>query len=132
MGDSTTGTADEAAAARDSGTALRFEQMMSKVDWLKTNRAPEEMSVAAVGPDPRALQGIDTDFFRTCYLLCGRRALRRRDPERCQRKHEREGPPDTRLADSRNNTHRATKIAGYPDFGDNAYFIPYCYGSGAA
>ena len=53
MDESTTGTADEAAAARDSGTALRSEQMMSNVPWLKTKREPVEMSVAdasIIGP----------------------------------------------------------------------------------
>ena len=56
-GESTTGTADEAAAARDSGTASRSEQMMSKVRWLKTKREPVEMSVADArisGPLPRS------------------------------------------------------------------------------
>ena len=56
MDESTTGTADEAAAARDSGTALRSEQMMSNVPWLKTKREPVEMSVAdanIIGPVPR-------------------------------------------------------------------------------
>ena len=56
MDESTTGTADEAAAARDSGTALRSEQMMSNVPWLKTKREPVEMSVAdarIIGPWPR-------------------------------------------------------------------------------
>jgi len=49
-------TADEAAAARDSGTALRSEQMMSNVPWLKTKREPVDMSVAdakIIGPLPR-------------------------------------------------------------------------------
>jgi hypothetical protein len=56
MDESTTGTADEAAAARDSGTAFRSEQMMSNVPWLKTKREPVEMSVAdanIIGPVPR-------------------------------------------------------------------------------
>ena len=55
-GESTTGTADEAAAARESRTALRSEQMTSKTRWLKTNREPVEMSVADArmsGPLPR-------------------------------------------------------------------------------
>jgi hypothetical protein len=46
MDESTTGTADEAAAARDSGTALRSEQITSKMRWVKTKREPVEMSVA--------------------------------------------------------------------------------------
>ena len=46
MGDSTTGTADDAAAARDSGTAFRSEQMTSKMAWLNVKRVPVEMSVA--------------------------------------------------------------------------------------
>jgi len=46
IGESTTGTADDAAAARDSGTALKSEQRMSNVPWLKTSRAPLERSVA--------------------------------------------------------------------------------------
>jgi hypothetical protein len=55
--ESTTGTADEAAAARDSGTALRSEQIMSKMRWGKTKREPVEMSVADTrisGPVPRS------------------------------------------------------------------------------
>ena len=56
IGESTTGTADDAAAARDSGTALRSEQMTSNMPWLKTKREPVEMSVAdarIIGPLPR-------------------------------------------------------------------------------
>jgi hypothetical protein len=55
--ESTTGTADDAAAARERGTAFRSEQMMSKMPWLKVNRAPVEMSVAEArisGPSPRS------------------------------------------------------------------------------
>ena len=50
------GTAEEAEAARDNGTALRSEQMTSKVLWLKTKRAPVERLVAEariIGPSPR-------------------------------------------------------------------------------
>src|SRR5664279_1297169 len=56
MDESTTGTADEAAAARDSGTAFRSEQMTSKMRCVKTKREPVEMSVAdarIIGPWPR-------------------------------------------------------------------------------
>src|SRR5690348_891787 len=55
--ESTTGTADEAAAARDSDTALRSEQIRSKVRWLNTKREPVEISVADTrinGPVPRS------------------------------------------------------------------------------
>ena len=55
--ESTTGTADEAEAARDSGTALRSEQRMSKMRCVKTNRDPVEISVADArinGPLPRS------------------------------------------------------------------------------
>ena len=54
--ESTTGTADEAAAARDNGTALRSEQIVSKMRWVKTKPEPVVMSVADVrisGPVPR-------------------------------------------------------------------------------
>jgi hypothetical protein len=57
MDESTTGTADEAAAARDSDTALRSEQMTSNMRWLKPKREPVEMSVADAsmnGPLPRS------------------------------------------------------------------------------
>jgi hypothetical protein len=56
-GESTTGTADEVAAARESRTAFKSEQMTSKTRWLNTKRAPVEMSVAdarIIGPVPRA------------------------------------------------------------------------------
>ena len=46
-GESTTGTADEAAAARDSGTALRSEQMTSKTRCVKTKREPVRISERA-------------------------------------------------------------------------------------
>jgi hypothetical protein len=52
----TTGTAEEAEAARDSETALRSEQMTSNVLWLKTKREPVARSVAEariIGPSPR-------------------------------------------------------------------------------
>ena len=55
-GDSTTGTADEAAAARDSGTAPRSEQMTSNWRWVKVKRAPVDKAVAEAtisGPLPR-------------------------------------------------------------------------------
>ena len=55
--ESTTGTAEDAAAARDSDTAFRSEQITSNVRWLKTKRAPVEMSVADArisGPEPRS------------------------------------------------------------------------------
>src|SRR3954452_20103131 len=56
MDESTTGTADEAAAALDNGNAFRSEQIVSKVRWLNTKRDPVEMSVADArisGPVPR-------------------------------------------------------------------------------
>ncbi len=52
-GDSATGTADDAAAARDKGNFDRSEQMMSQLPWTNANLAPVEMSVAdaiATGP----------------------------------------------------------------------------------
>ena len=45
-GDSAIGTADEDAAARESGTLARSEQMRSKSPCVKPKRDPVEMSVA--------------------------------------------------------------------------------------
>ena len=52
------GTAEEAAQARDTGKALRSEQMMSKASWMKVSRVPYTMSVALMrimGPEARAI-----------------------------------------------------------------------------
>src|SRR5882757_4922768 len=54
-GERTTGTADDAAAARDNGTESRSEQRTSKKPWSKINLEPVEMSVAITaisGPWP--------------------------------------------------------------------------------
>ena len=56
-GDSTSGTADDAAAARDSGTASSSEQIRSNSDCTNVNREPVEMSVAVAmmsGPSRRS------------------------------------------------------------------------------
>ncbi|MNR47102.1 hypothetical protein D3C85_1661590 [compost metagenome] len=55
IGVSTTGTAEEAAAARDSRTALRSEHSTSNVACVKGRRAPVVISVAEAtikGPCP--------------------------------------------------------------------------------
>jgi len=46
MGDSSMGTADEAATAVAIGSLSTSEQMMSKLSWLKVKRSPVERSVA--------------------------------------------------------------------------------------
>src|ERR1700737_1032388 len=55
-GERRTGTADDAAAARDNGTVLRSEQSASKKVWSNITREPVERSVAITamsGPAPR-------------------------------------------------------------------------------